>query len=407
LCGQYSISLPEKEIAMKTRLLSRTTLVALLLATLLALPSPALAAPDKDIVDTAVAVGSFKTLAKALEAANLVEALKGEGPFTVFAPTDAAFAKLPADTIEKLLRPESRQRLQTILTYHVVGGRLTADRVVTAGKLDSLQGGSLLIGTTDGVTIDGAKVSKADIQCTNGVIHVIDDVMLPKDLVAKAETAGTFKTLLAAAKATGLADILKVPGVNFTVFAPTDEAFAKLPGGTVENLLKPANRTKLAAILLHHVAPQPILLQPRGSDTLRGDALKAKTKGPFTVGGATVLLPDVMATNGIIHVIDSVLLPDEDQATPRMRAIRVIQLAIARGVPIFNAGNAAGCAAIYEVAVRSLKDGHGGALSEASQKTLKAALTKIGTQTHDAEARAWTLRKAMDTVLGQLQRMQY
>lgn len=136
---------------------------------------------DKDIVDTAVAAGSFKTLAKALKAADLVETLKGAGPFTVFAPTDEAFAKLPAGTLDALLKPENKSKLQRILTGHVVAGKVMAADVVKISSAKAVSGDTLTIASRDGgVTVDGAKVVKTDIAATNGVIHVIDSVILPK-----------------------------------------------------------------------------------------------------------------------------------------------------------------------------------------------------------------------------------
>ncbi len=130
-----------------------------------------------DIVDTAVSAGSFKTLAAALQAAGLVDTLKGAGPFTVFAPTDEAFAKLPAGTVEALLK--DIPKLKAILTYHVVAGKVEAKDVVQLAKAATINGQDLVIGTSEGVTINNAKVIKADIQAKNGVIHVIDTVLLP------------------------------------------------------------------------------------------------------------------------------------------------------------------------------------------------------------------------------------
>jgi uncharacterized surface protein with fasciclin (FAS1) repeats len=140
------------------------------------------ATADKDIVDTAVAAGSFKTLVKALQAADLVATLKGAGPFTVFAPTDEAFAKLPAGTLETLLKPENKSKLQRILSAHVVAGKVMAADVVKTSSAKAVSGDMLTIASRDGgVTVDGAKVVKTDIAATNGVIHVIDSVILPKD----------------------------------------------------------------------------------------------------------------------------------------------------------------------------------------------------------------------------------
>jgi uncharacterized surface protein with fasciclin (FAS1) repeats len=135
----------------------------------------------QDIVSTAVAAGSFKTLAAALNAAGLVETLQGKGPFTVFAPTDEAFAKLPEGTVEELLKPENKEKLVAILTYHVVPGQVMAKDVVGLKAAKTVNGQELKVTVKDGkVMIDSANVVKTDIRCSNGVIHVIDSVVLPK-----------------------------------------------------------------------------------------------------------------------------------------------------------------------------------------------------------------------------------
>ena len=133
-----------------------------------------------DIVETAASAGSFETLVAAVKAADLVDTLKGDGPFTVFAPTDAAFAKLPAGTIEELLKPENKSKLQAILTYHVVPGKVMAADVIQINTAQTVNGESLSVKVEDGsVKIGDAKVTKTDIQSTNGVIHVIDTVLIP------------------------------------------------------------------------------------------------------------------------------------------------------------------------------------------------------------------------------------
>jgi uncharacterized surface protein with fasciclin (FAS1) repeats len=134
-----------------------------------------------DIVDTAIAAGKFNTLVTAVKAAGLVDTLKGDGPFTVFAPTDEAFAKLPPGTLESLLKPENKAKLQSILTYHVVPGTVTSGDVVKLSSAKTVQGGSVRIKATGGnVMVNNARVTKADIETSNGVIHVIDAVMLPQ-----------------------------------------------------------------------------------------------------------------------------------------------------------------------------------------------------------------------------------
>jgi len=137
----------------------------------------------RDVVETAVAAGSFKTLAKALDAAGLVITLKGSGPFTVFAPTDEAFAKLPAGTLETLLKPENKQKLQRLLTYHVVSGKVMASDVVKLQSAKAVSGDTIMVKVRNGmVHVDNATVTKADVTASNGVIHVIDSVILPKGL---------------------------------------------------------------------------------------------------------------------------------------------------------------------------------------------------------------------------------
>jgi uncharacterized surface protein with fasciclin (FAS1) repeats len=147
------------------------------LIALAALSFAAVSAQAKDIVETAVGAGQFNTLAAALQAAGLVDTLKGAGPFTVFAPTDAAFAKIPKADLDALLKDKAK--LTAVLTYHVVPGKVMA-KDVKAGKVKTVQGSELTLGTTGGVTVDAAKVVQADVVASNGVIHVIDSVVLPK-----------------------------------------------------------------------------------------------------------------------------------------------------------------------------------------------------------------------------------
>ena len=277
--------------------------------------SAALAA-EKDIVTTAVDAGRFQTLAAALKAADLVGALQGAGPFTVFAPSDEAFARLPKGTLESLLKPENQPQLAQILKYHVVSGRVTADQVVKLSSAGTLAGQRLSIHVEEGgVRVAGAKVTQTDILCSNGVIHVIDAVLLPstKNIVELAQGAGTFRTLLAAAQAAGLAETLATGG-PYTVLAPTDEAFAKLPKGTLESLLKPENKEKLAGILKAHViqgrvyADQVVTLS--SAKALSGAELAIVAKnGKVTIAGANVVQADLEAKNGLVHVIDAVIVP--------------------------------------------------------------------------------------------------
>jgi len=286
-------------------------------------PPTAVPAP-KDIVDTAVADGRFTTLVTAVTAAGLVDTLKGAGPFTVFAPTDEAFAKLPAGTVENLLKPENLETLKNVLLYHVVAGNVMAADVVTLdGKTaDTVAGSAVNISVKDGNVFlnETVQVIITDIVTSNGVIHVIDAVLLPpaevSDIVDTAVADGRFTTLVAAVTAAGLVDTLKGEG-PFTVFAPTDEAFAKLPAGTVENLLKPENLETLKNVLLYHVvagnvmAADVVTLDGKTADTVAGSAVNISVKdgNVFLNETVQVIITDIVTSNGVIHVIDAVLLP--------------------------------------------------------------------------------------------------
>lgn len=279
-------------------------------------PASAADSQNKDIVDTAVSAGEFNTLAAALKAAGLVEVLKGDGPFTVFAPTDKAFEALPKGTVETLLKPENKKQLAGILTYHVVKGEQKAADVVKLNGAKTVNGQQVDISQQDNkVMVDNAEVVKTDIVCSNGVIHVIDRVILPArdDIPTTAAKAESFSTLLAAVQAAGLKDVL-AGDKPLTVFAPTDQAFAKLPAGTLDSLLKPENRDKLTNILKLHVVSGRVYssdaVEAGEAETLAGKTLPISTDGgEARVGEAKLLSTDIDASNGVIHVIDSVLLP--------------------------------------------------------------------------------------------------
>ena len=280
----------------------------------------------KDIVDTAVADGRFTTLVAAVEAAGLVDTLKGAGPFTVFAPTDDAFAKLPAGTLDDLLKPENKQKLTDILLYHVVEGKVVAADVSSLASAMTVFGKDVTVKVDMGnVYINDAQVIITDIETSNGVIHVIDTVLLPpaddammeqKDIVDTAIADGRFTTLVAAVEAAGLVDTLKGAG-PFTVFAPTDDAFAKLPAGTLDDLLKPENKQKLTDILLYHVVSGKVMaadvVNLTNAPTVLGQDIQITVKDGkvFLNGTIQVIITDIETSNGVIHVIDAVLLPSQ------------------------------------------------------------------------------------------------
>ena len=272
----------------------------------------------KDIVDTAASAKIFGTLVAAVKAADLVEVLKSDGPFTVFAPTDEAFSKLPAGTVESLLKPENKSKLISILKYHVVAGNVMAKDVVKLNAAKTVLGQKVSINVKDGsVFLNGStKVIKTDIKASNGTIHVIDSVLIPsmkKDIVGTAVSANIFNTLVAAVKAAGLVETLQGDG-PFTVLAPTDDAFKKLPAGTVESLLKPENKDMLVKILTYHVIPGNVKAETvvtlKKAKTAQGQYIKIKAKdGKVKFNNAMLLKADIEASNGTIHVIDTVLIP--------------------------------------------------------------------------------------------------
>lgn len=261
------------------------------------------------IIKVATAAGNFKTLIKAVETAGLVETLNGQGPFTVFAPTDDAFAKLPEGALDSLLK--NPDALKNVLMFHVVSGKVMAADVIRLTTAKTAMGQSVRIDTSKGVRIESANVVKTDIVASNGVIHVIDAVMLPRnDIIEAARSAGSFKTLLAAVEAAGLTETLRGDG-PFTVFAPTDEAFARLPKETLDALLK--DKAKLASVLTYHVVSGKVMaadvLKLKEARTVQGQSIRIDTSSGVKVNGAGVVKADVPATNGVIHVIDAVLLP--------------------------------------------------------------------------------------------------
>jgi uncharacterized surface protein with fasciclin (FAS1) repeats len=269
-----------------------------------------------DIVETAIAAGQFQTLVAGVQAAGLVSTLQSDGPFTVFAPTDEAFAALPEGTLESLLQPENQSQLTDILTYHVLAGSVPASEVVQANGFNTVNGQRLDVKlTAAGVMIDNAQVTVTDIVCTNGIIHVIDAVMLPAtdSIVETARSTKRFETLLAAAQVAGLADFLEEEG-PLTILAPTDLAFAALPEGTVEFLIRPENSALLVQILTMHVVRgrvySPDVLRMREIPTLEGTKVPVSRKGGRVyIGDGKVLKTDIDAYNGVIHVIDRVILP--------------------------------------------------------------------------------------------------
>jgi transforming growth factor-beta-induced protein len=265
----------------------------------------------KDVVETAEAKGSFSTLISALTTANLVDTLKGTGPFTLFAPTDAAFDALPTGLLDKLLA--NTTALTEVLTYHIVSGKLTANDLTSQTNVTTLQGGSLPIATGQGAPkIGPATITKTDIICTNGVIHVIDTVLIPNNIMNILQTAqyyglSTFVTTVQTANLTSLLEGAK----QYTVFPPTNSAFEALPSGTLAAL---ADQKALADVVTYHVVSGRLLAADLVGvttlTTVQGEKLAiTSTAGGAKVNGANIIRSDIECTNGVVHVVDAVLIP--------------------------------------------------------------------------------------------------
>jgi uncharacterized surface protein with fasciclin (FAS1) repeats len=290
----------------------------------------ALMTPNLNIVQNALNANNVTTVVAAVKAAGLVETLSGKGPFTVFAPTNDAFNKLPAGTVTNLLKTENKGQLVDILTYHVVAGRYTSKDLKDGMMLTSVEGKQLKISVSNGkISINGsAMIETADVISSNGVTHVINSVLLPPDgvmvggalmtpnlnIVQNALNASNVTTVVAAVKAAGLVETLSGKG-PFTVFAPTNDAFNKLPAGTVETLVKPENKDSLTKILTYHVVAgrytSKDLKDGMTLKTVEGETLKISVKdGKISVNGtAMVQTADVISSNGVTFVIDTVLMP--------------------------------------------------------------------------------------------------
>lgn len=420
-------------------------------------PSEKKADGPQPLIATAVADGRFTTFKAALDAAKLTTFFQWDNKLTVFAPTDEAFAKLPEGTLEELLKPESKDRLVAILSHHVHPGSKNLAEALSDKAVKSIEGTPLNVTFNKGrVTVNAATLLDADIECSDGTIHVIDTVLIPEPkrqtILTTAKGAGTFNTLLAAAKAAGLESALQGDD-ELTVFAPTDEAFAALPDGTVDNLLKKENREKLVELLTSHVVSGKVsagdALNASKAKALSGSELKFEIRdGLFTVNGSVIRSAGIDGGNGTIHVVSSVIgFPEiacstcnccgdqckcskscedgacEAKATvttatqkndscagdscakdsvadgaEEMSATKLIAMAIHRGVPLYNSGNIEACADVYENCLTTLSE------SKRLDQHTRAMLTKVmeaGKKT-GPDNRAWFYRHALDRMMEML-----
>jgi len=285
----------------------------------------------KNIVGLAQDTSSLSTLVKAVTAGGLVDTLSGKGPFTVFAPTNAAFAALPDGTLDNLLEPANKDQLVSILTYHVLPAEVKAGDLKAEQSVKTVEGSELYITKEKDVVKVGPSskdltitVTSADNMASNGVVHIIDGVLIPsepdvnKTIVELAQATPDLSTLVTAVVAGDLVETLSGEG-PFTVFAPTNEAFTALPDGTLNTLLKPENKDQLVGILTFHVVSGEVMAEDLKAEqsvkTVQGDELYiTKDDDGVKVGPAkdptiNVTSADNLASNGVVHIIDGVLLP--------------------------------------------------------------------------------------------------
>ena len=353
---------------------------------------------------------NLTTLLALVKAADL-ELPKGS-KVTIFAPTNEAFAKLPKEQVEFLTSAAGKSTLQAILKHHVVAQSLESSAVLDRRRLKALSGQSLDVDPA-ALTVDNARLVATDVAFDGGMVHVIDAVMLPElrsieEIVSADERFATLRTAIGAA---GLGPQLgKANPGPWTLLAPSNKAFAAVPADSLTALLQ--DRRALTAVLAAHVLPTAIrreeMLAQGSARTLMGNGSVAFAleSGTITAAGARIEVADIEAANGIIHVIDRVLpaptpAPAAQAAASPDRAEQaaaILELAIERGVPRFNAGDVSSCAALYELAIAAVVLLGEDAISPSAKAVLTEAL-EHGAAGQEPSERAWTYRRAMDRAL--------
>lgn len=336
--------------------------------------------------------------------------LPADGRLTIFAPTNKAFEALPAETVQMLTSEKGKPTLRAILRNHILPMAVDSGSLLARRGVVALSGQSLAV-NGDALTVAGASLITTDVAFDRGTVHVIDRVLIPEtrsisEIVSKDQR---LSTLFAAVNAAGLGRQFSNENEGpWTLLAPSNEAFEALGERAITDLL--SNPTQLAAVLSAHVIPSRIrrsdMLAQGSARTLLGrDAVSFKlVDGTITAGGASILAADIEASNGVIHIIDRVIVPGPASASavapqrmkaPLMSLRTLVELAIERGVPLFNGGNPEACAAIYEVTIVALVDLAPDALGDDGVERLRLALAE-GEAESDPSKRAWLYRKAMD-----------
>lgn len=332
---------------------------------------------------------------------------------TIFAPTDEAFAKLPTETVDFLVSKKGQSTLRSILAYHIVPGELRSSDLLNKRSITTLNGQTLDIQTSQGLSVSGSNFELVDASFDGGVVHVIDSVLIPqsKSVLELAAQTDELSTLATAIGVAGIGDQLGIENGPWTVFAPLNSAFASLPDGALEELLKPANRAQLIDVLGLHVIPGRLssseLLTTKRARTYFGNQVEFGLKnGKIEVQGARIVAADIQAANGVIHLIDGVITKSlsktgqtaaASKAGERLdhEAVRLYDLAIERGVQLFNAGQREACAFVYEVTIESMIALGSDNLDRVGIEMLEMGLAEAETEGDWAE-RAWIYRRALD-----------
>jgi len=362
-------------------------------------------------------------LRKLLALVQAAELSLPKTPVTILAPTDEAFAAIPEETVAALLKPESRETLRAILKHHVLLGAQPSGELLNRRTLTSAIGQQLAVDDL-AQTIGDAGIVATDVAFDGGLVHVVDKVLMPetRSIAEVAVGSDQLQTLVTAVKAAGLVEQLGADNGPWTVFAPVDGAFAKLPKGTLEQLLARGNRRALTSILGLHVVPGRIaardLLAKKKLSTLMGAPIEVQlVERKLQVGGAKVVQADIQAANGVVHLIDTVITEPAgggDRGTTgrelqprqprrvdaRADAMRLYEVAINRGAGLWNDGNRVGCAAVYEVAINAMISFGRDGLPPAVVELLAESIERGGKQ--QPVNAAWTYRNALDQAYRQL-----
>jgi len=344
-----------------------------------------------------------QTLQRLIEVSGIGEELAALDGFTLFAPTDDAFQNLPA--AQALMQPGQMEALRAVLRRHVVPAKVDSATALFLSEAQMADGATLAVAVSDNqLFIDAAQVLDVDFAFANGIVHTIDRVLLPGPLLPETAIAVPgYKTLSTLLEAADLVDALGELG-PFTLFAPTDEAFAALPTAAVTALLRPENKSVLQSVLLGHLVKSRVTaFQAIGANarSLAGTELPIRLENGaqprLTVAGILISQPDLQAGESVIHQIDAVILPQDlaEQLAPSGPPVIVfLESVVAAGVPQFNDGDIAGCVQRYEQALEALLllD----QLDASLEEVVRASLAKA--QSQDARNAAWTLRSSIDLI---------